>query len=330
MELTNPGLAEDVRSQIDKDKDYIHAEVAPQAILLKWNRGIEGAPIYSVRDQDGSGSCVSQAIAKALETITGVVQSAHPVYRRRANYPSLGMWLQDGGNIVRQLGTTSEVLDPSQRLNETQMNEDIFVETPLKEAIYITADFKDINAIATAIETQKHCVITFNGRMQEYAYTDKPTIIPGNLDCAHAICGVYYFTDENGEKCILIDESWGPNNIRRRIITETYLKARGTGAMYFIPTPPLPGPQKPVYRFLAPLAYGDAGSLGVRMLQDVLKYEGLFPINVISSGYFGEITRKAVYNWQIKHNVAPMSELIALQGRRVGEKSLLVLNNLYN
>ena len=323
------GVTEDNRSQIDKDKDYKHEE-AVMSIPLNWNRGIEGAPLYSLRDQDGSGSCVGQSVAKALEILNnGEVESAHPTYRRRANYPGIGMWLADAGFIIRHKGTTTELLDPSQRMSEVQMNAEITVETPINGYLYIFPDVKNIDEIATAIELQKHCIITINGTIQEYANSEKPIVTPGTLNCSHAICGVYYFTDENGVKCILIDESWGPNYIKRRVLTEDYLRSRGTGAMYFIPPVPNPESEKPKFEFKTVLLYGQSNN-SIKNLQDILKYEGLFPKNIDSTGKYFSITAKAVLAWQIKHNVAPMAELNSLQGKRVGEKTIKALNLIYN
>ncbi len=325
--VIQPGLVEDTRSPIDKAKDYSHEEVAPQAVPLKWNRGIESAPVYSVRNQNGSGSCVSQSIAKALETLTGVVQSAHPIYRRRRNFPNIGMWLQDGGDIIRHQGTTTEVLDPSQNKTETQMNADITVETPLTLPMYILANFRDIDAIATAIELYKHCTITINGNLEEYAYSEKPVVIPNSkLNVAHAICATYYFTDQNGVKCLLIDESWGVAYVTRRIITEDYLRARGTGAMYFIYPTPAPTPVKPHFTFHTPLLYGNSNT-DVKNLQDALKYFGFFP-NITSTGYYGNITAKAVMGWQIANNVDTLAVLQSLGGKRFGDKSITKMNQL--
>jgi hypothetical protein len=327
--LIQPGLVTDTRSDIDKQKDYQHEEVAPQAVPLKWNRGIEGAPVYSVRAQNGSGSCVGQAIAKAMEVITGKVQSAHPVYRRRRNFPNIGMWMQDGGDILRHLGTTTEDLDGSQNMTETQMNRDLTVETPLTLPMYIMADFKDIDQIATGIELYKQCVLTINGNLEEYAYAEKPVVRPGAiLNCAHCVCGIYYFTDTNGEKCILIDESWGPTFITRRILTESYLKARGTGAMYFVPPQPVITPTKPKFRFTAPLQYGQT-NFSIKNLQDILKYENLFPTSVASTSFYGEITRKGVLKWQLAHQVDTPEVLYNLQGKRVGQKTIDKLNAIY-
>lgn len=324
------GVAEDTRAPEQKEKDYQHGEVA-MAIPLKWNRTIKDAPVYSLRDQNGSYSCVGQGTGKALETILGKIISAHPTYRRRANYPNVGMWLQDAGAIVKKLGTTTEELDPSQKMSEPQMNTDVEVETPINGYLYAFPNIKNIDEIAQAIEGYKHCLITINGTVAEYASFEKPVVIPSDkLNCSHCICGVYYFTDENGVKCIVVDESWGPDYIRRRILTEDYLKARGTGAMYFIPPIPKPTPVKPKFTFSTPLLYGQS-NYSIKMLQDILRYEGLFGGgSIVSTGNYLSITAKGVYQWQVKHVVAPMAELNALQGKRVGLKTIAALNKIYS
>lgn len=331
--LKLPGLIEDPRSEAAKQKDYQHIELAPQAVVLNWNRGPEGAPIYSDRDQNGSGSCVAQASSTALETMLAKIISAHPIYARRFNKPGAGMWLQDAGNIIKNFGTTTEDKDPSQKMTEDQMNKPVTVETPINGFLYAFPDITNIDQIAAAIEVRKHCDITINGNLQEYAYSEKPRVVPGaKLDCPHCICGIYYFTDANGEKCILTKESWGPNNIRIRHLTESYLKSRGTAAMYFIPPIPPPVPVKPKFHFTVPLTFGMMNSLGVKNLQDILKYENLMDIKVTSTGNYLQITAGAYYQWQIKHNVAPLSELNAISplGGRVGAKGIIKLNELYN
>lgn len=324
------GVAEDPRTPEQKAKDYSHEEVYA-ATPLKWNRTIAEAPVYSLRDQDGSYSCVGQGCSKGLETILAKVISAHPIYRRRANFDGQGMWLANAGDIVKKQGTTTEDKDPSQRMNEQQMNQDVKVETPISGYLYAFPRIQNIDEVAQAIEIYRHCMITIAGTIKEYAYTEKPVYDPnsGEINCRHCICGVYYFTDENGKKCILADESWGPNNIRRRILTEDYLKARGTGAMYFIPPTPKPTPTKPVFKFQSALLYGQ-NNYSIKMLQDILKYEGIFPANVDSTGFYGNITAKAVYQWQVRYNVASMQELNSLMGRRVGPKTIAKLNELYN
>lgn len=324
----NPGLIEDPRPQALKDKDYSHKEVAPMAVLLKWDRDISGAPKYSHRDQDGSGSCVAQSGAKALEVLRKEVISAHPIYSRRTNRPNAGMWLQDAGNIIRNMGTTTEVLDPSQMLDEGKMNLPVTVDTPIKSYLYAFPSYKNIDEIAQAIEVYGECFVTIYANGTEYNNAYKPVAIPNaELNVAHCLCATYYFTDENGEKCLVIDESW--QSTKTRVFTETYFKIRGTGAMYLIPPTDAPVPSKPHYKFSVPLLFGQS-SYGIKELQDILKYENIFPLNIPSTAYFGNITSKAVLIWQKKHQVAPDSELDPLQGRRVGPKTIAKLNELYS
>lgn len=327
-ELKNPGLIEDTRSQELKDKDYSSKETMSMAISLKWNRDINGATNYSQRNQNGSGSCVAQSSAKALEILRkGEIISAHPIYARRANYPGFGMSLQDAGNIVKNLGTTTEELDPSQNMSEAQMNAPVTVQTPINGYLYAFPKFKDIDEIATAIEFYKHCKIAVGCNGGEWS--EKPVYNGEAPNLFHDICATYYFTDEQGNKCLRIDESWGRNNTGHRVLTETFLKLRCTGAMYHIPPIIPPTLQKPQFNFSVPLLYKD-NNYSVKMIQDILKYENLFPINISSTGYYGEITRKSVLAFQRKYQVAGEDELNSLNGKRVGLKTIAKLNSLYN
>lgn len=338
MDQNFTGLIPDPRSPEEKARDYKHEEIAT-AVPLNWNRDISGAPQYSQRDQDGSGSCVGQGNAKAIEILEKEVISAHPIYRRRSNYPDEGMWLQEAGRIVHKPaddkdlpnhGTTTEALDPSQRMNEAQMNADLTVATPIMEPVYITIqDPTDIEKIATAIELYKHCVLTISGAIQYYASYEKPEIGPDptRKDFAHCICGKYYFTDENGKRCILADESWGPNNIRQRILTEDYLKNNATGAMYYVPAGA--AVQKPSYHFTKPLGWNLQNDADVIALQDCLKYEGFFSTGVGSTGNFLTITAHAVQKWQIAHGITDFQGVTDMTKIRIGPKSLALLNQLY-
>jgi hypothetical protein len=290
-----PGLIEDPRTQDQKDQDYKHSEIAPAAIALNWNRDISGAPKYSVRNQNGSGSCVAQSTAKALEILTGVIQSAHPIYRRRANFPSFGMYLQDSGEIEKKQGTTTEVLDPSQNMTEEKMDADVTVETPLKDFLYAFPNYQNIDEIAQAIELHKHCKITIGLTYAEYDNATKPVYDGKPAEAYHCLCGTYYFTDEAGEKCILIEESWGPNFITQRIFTESYLKARATGAMYhLLPSPP---PPVQIHQFNTDMTVGDSGP-EIVFLQNKLKHLGFFPVGIPSTGNYGNITKNAVAVFQ--------------------------------
>src|SRR5258708_6083444 len=112
--IFNDGLAPDSRSEEQKNKDVKHSDVAGD-ILINW---IEKNPDkwkkYTPREQDGSLSCCAQASAKGIETMTGIVMSAHPIYRSRSNFPNWGMYTQNIGEVWKNTGSTTEVLDISQ------------------------------------------------------------------------------------------------------------------------------------------------------------------------------------------------------------------------
>ena len=74
----------------------------------------------------------------------------------------------------------------------------------------------------------------------------------------------------------------------------------------------------------------------VKNLQTALMIDGEFSGSLYSQllssnqlGYYGEITRKAVRDFQYKYNVANVFELMAVNGRYVGQKTRTQLNKLF-
>ena len=327
-EITNLGVIEDPRSAEAKAKDFQHKELAG-AVLINWV--VKDPSIwkkYSMRNQNGASDCVGNGCAKAFETQSGIVESAHPIYRSRSNYPGLGMWLQDAGDIGIKIGTATEQADPSNNTTEAQMDLPITVPLTVKARMYVMVDVSNIDNIAEAIEIAKSCPIIINGSLSEW--TNVPVYNPnGKIDLSHCVCAVDYFM-YNGEKAILIDDSWGHattiGNGGQRVLTESYLKARCTGAMYFLNLGPTN--QKPKYTFSKHLTYGMMNDPDVKALQTILAYEALFP-STLETGNYLNITATAVLKWQIAHNVASLEELNGLQGKLCGPKTIAMLNLLY-
>jgi peptidoglycan hydrolase-like protein with peptidoglycan-binding domain len=65
----------------------------------------------------------------------------------------------------------------------------------------------------------------------------------------------------------------------------------------------------------------------VTKMQDLLKSEGLFPANIDSTGYYGNVTARAVLLYQKKYKVASDQELDSLAGKIVGPKTRVKLNS---
>lgn len=336
MDQNFTGLIEDPRTAEQKARDFNTSELASAAPVKWWEKPMSEWKKYSMRDQDGSSSCVGQGSAKGKEAKENgaVIPSAHPIYRSRAGFPSEGMWLQNAGEIWKKIGTTTEALDPSQFLNEVQMNRDIAVPTPMKEAIYIMLrDPKDIEEIASIIDKHGHCIAIFHSALTEWTRDVPQVENHATLNIGHCICFVDYFLYK-GEKSLLADDSWGKatsiGNGGQRVVTNTFLKARFDGAMYF-PRVNVPiEPQKPIAHFTDPLVYGMVSDPDVLLLQSILTYEGFFPAGEeYHKGNFKEITAWAVRKWQIAHGFNDFANETNPKKIRFGAKSIALANALY-
>lgn len=337
--FSNLGVLPDPRTDEQKARDWKNDELAG-AVVIEWKKKPKSDwKEYTKRDQSSSSSCVAQSTAKAMEIIDqyinsdNLIYSAHPIYRSRVNFPEGGMYMPNAGEIAKKQGTALESVSQSQKLGETAMNRAIDVETPYKIFGYIpTVNHKSIDAIAEVIETHGHCILIFHSDRDEYL-RNKPKYDPnGVVDIGHAICAVDYFIDDEGDKVILIEDSAGLSSTidrsGRRLISEDFLKRRFSGAMYLIPKTP-GSENKPTHTFTKPLKYGMKNDADVVALQNILKYEGIFPTTIPSTGNYLDVTAKAVLQFQRKYAVDSEQELARLGGRTVGPKTRAKLNDLY-
>lgn len=349
------GAVIDTRPEPEKQKDYKAAEVVASAAPVKW---VEKKPSewrkFPIFNQDGSGSCVAQTEAKELGVMRFLKDgqyvhfSATDIYQQRSNKPSAGMIAVDCRNIAKK-GVTLEALVPSQNMSDAQM--DAVKIEPYKREVgavfavpnYLELPIKDIDAVASVIqETKKAVMVWFFFENREW--TDKPVVLNPNLDlyaastARHSVAAVD-FALVDGKKCLIIDDSWGSSygQAGQRAISEEFYIARNWYASYLInfrfEDPNAPTPNKPRHTFNVNLTWSPTpkyGNADIIALQDILKYEGLFPANVESTGYYGSITAKAVLAFQRKYQVGSEAELASLEGKLVGTKTRAKLNQLYS
>lgn len=328
------GIVEDPRSKEDQAKDYIHDELfmAPPAPVWEERESRK----YLIFDQDGSGSCVANAVAKVLgidEIYEGrefVDLSRRDIYVRRANKDA-GMYLPNALEIAMKHGSTYEALVPSERRNEAEMNvwDGITAETDAIAAKYRSKGYVqlplDIDAIASITSQGK--AVLLGARFDYDEWTDIPWVKPNSSrQCGHGVAIVDNIL-RNGKKYLVIDDSWGPGHSEygQRLISEEFLKARCFYAGYTLnlSLEPQPEPVKPKHTFKFWMKMGDKNT-EVVALQEILKYEGLFPANVDSTGLYGPLTQNAVKKFQDKYlgyNNA---------GKQVGPATLAKLNELYS
>jgi len=348
MQSFQTGVILDTRTPEQKSRDYTQREILASAAVVDWK---EKDPSkwrkFPIFNQNGSGSCVAQTLAKLLGVLywlkNGVYVhfSATHIYQRRSNKPAGGMGGDDAFKIAQQ-GVTLEALVPSQDMSDSQMDA---IEIPqykkdvgaiFKMPKYVSMPIGDIDAIASTIQaTQKAVMVWVYFRASEW--TDVPRI-DGPLDLyhsktlRHSIAAVDFFMYK-GQKALLIDDSWGIGygTGGQRVLTEAFFKERNFYAAYPVnfafedqEAPSIP---KPRFTFTRALKFGDTHG-DVVELQRALRFFGTFPKNADATGYYGAVTAKSLLDWQKKYDVSTISELEALAGRSFGPKSMARMNGL--
>lgn len=315
------GALIDTRSEEEKEKDFQFSEIVSSVAPVVWEEKISTSwrkfPIFN---QNGSGSCVAQTMAKILGVMywlknnTYVHFSATHVYQRRSNKPQGGMGGVEAFDIAKK-GVTLEVLTPSQDMTDTQMD-NVKIEK-YKEDVggvfkignYIVGPVRDLETVASIIQTTGKAVMVWYFFNHD-EWTDVPKVLRpldvyAQTTSRHSVTAVD-FTLYQGKKCLIIEDSWGPNYGKggQRLITEDFHNTRNffvghpMNFQFDVPVvPPLPG-----FNFALPMKFGDKNN-DVKELQLFLQKLGFFPLNVIPDGNFGAITKKAVIKFQLSRHL---------------------------
>jgi hypothetical protein len=348
------GAVLDTRPEAAKLKDFKFEELVSAADPVNWlEKPQDQWRKFPIFNQNGSGSCVAQTEAKELGIMRWLKDgnyvhfSATDIYQRRANKPAGGMGAADARAIVAK-GATLEVLSPSQNMTDAQM--DSAIVEPYKHEVgnvfsvpnYVEVSAKNIDTVASIIQrTKKGVMVWFYFEYQEW--DQRPHVVNTTLDlyapatARHSITGIDYTLLPGGKRAIIIEDSWGPNAGigGQRIVDEDFFAARNWYAGYLLnfrfedQTQPQPTPiPKPHHVFNIDLEFSAVVTYNpeVIALQDCLKYEGVFPNNVVSTGYFGAVTKKSVQAFQIKHSITTVD---GPGYGRVGPKTRAKLNLLY-
>lgn len=347
-ELNNPGVLLDTRPEVEKEKDYKFAEIVAAVEPVDWiEKPQSDWRKFPIANQNGSGSCVAQTLRKLysiyifLKTGVWVSLSASHIYQRRANRPAAGMSGTDAFEIARR-GTTLEQFVASENMTDSQM--DSAKVLPFMEEVgkifkignYTVVSPTDIDTVASIIQkTGKGVMVWFYFQGNEW--TNVPTVLNPGLSLnapstlRHSVTAVDY-TLYQGKKALIIDDSWGLVAAMQgqRVITEDFFSKRNWFAAHFQNFAFEQVDDKPHYTFNRDLKFSTIvvpGDPDVMALQDILKWEQLFPSNVASSGYYGALTAKAVLAFRAKYNISSASDPL---GRSVGPLTREKLNQLYS
>lgn len=324
-------LKKDDRSNIIDER-----EVIVSAGPLTWEEKKQSEwRRFPIRDQKNSYSCGAHVGAKLLgieqflEEGEYVEFSPRDIYSQRLNNPQEGMFVDDIMRICYTKGATLELLmptDPKEELMNIAKRQpsDVRVAEIFKAGGEVVIKDRSIDNIAKVIHEQGKGV----GLLVKFDYdewTSVPEVKRPMPKYAHFVTAVD-FTLHEGEKAIIIDDSWGLHRTAlngQRILTESYLKQRLFDARYLLSFKN-DGSEagKIKYLFNSRMALGET-SRDIEALQTVLQKEKLFPSNIVPTGYYGKITTDAVVRFRKKYNL-PLTD-----GKKVDEEMLSLLNKIY-
>lgn len=335
MEDEYIGIIEDPRSEDKKALDFKADGLVSVGAPLIWKDKLEYKS-YLIKNQDGSSSCVAQAVSKMLgihEVLEGgEYQNLSPkfIYTRRQNYPSGGMWFQNALEIATKYGTCKESTLPSDMEGESFMNDKTQEVKPTCELEAL--NFRSKNYVALSIDINKIAEVLQQGyavllgfRFDYEEWTTDPFLKENSaLRTHHAVCATDYGI-RNNKKVIAIDDSWGPGHGLggQRFITEEFLDERCTYAGYAVSLIKQISDVDFHYKWIRHMRFYGAHNVksDVMALQKALQSRGYFPINAKIDAIFGPITLKAVKDFQKSFALKPDGI--------VGPKTLLVLNTQF-
>lgn len=338
--LTNKrynGLVDDIRPQSEKDKDWKSIEIYTTGAGQFRDVTDNGWAKYQIRNQDGSGSCVANTVAKMLEIKRYLakgdkVKFSHaPIYINRVNKPATGMSGTDALTLAIKYSSCPESALPSENMNDSEL-----------DSIKLPSNYENLNNLVVPTNYVV-CNLDFNlaselvakeGSLMLWVNTsynswckDIPTAGGKDGGIRHSVTIVDAIRFNNVEY-LVIEDSWGNfgKYDGQRLITREFFN----DSVYFMATLTEFKYDITSIRFVP---FNIVMKLNdkfdeVKRLQDFLKSQGLFPSNIESTGFYGNVTAKAVYAFQIKYNVAPLNELDQLKGKRVGLKTLTKINEL--
>lgn len=337
------GILDDNRPQSEKDKDWIAEEVfafAPDVSPFRPVTSQSDWAKYQIRNQDGSGSCVANTIAKMLEVKRAKekgdsIKFSHaPTYINRVNKPQGGMVGTDALGLAVKLSSCKETDFPSENMSDAQL-----------DALKMPANFEELNNLVRPTNyvtlprsfdyvakmiNQEGCAMIWVDTSRACYQRDIPVVGGKNGGVRHSITGVDAIV-LNGVEYIVIEDSWGKfgqYNGQRLLSREFFNDAVFFCAVLTKFEYDIKPEQAPLVKipFEKVMRFGEK-STEVQRYQNFLKSKGLFPTNAQSTGFYGNVTAKATYAFQVKYSVAPINELDALKGKRVGQKTLNVINN---
>lgn len=288
--------------------------------------------------------------------------------KSRDNYAGEGTYPSLMAKIVKDNGVATDATVPTDNSldheafvynrKEANIPRESFTEArPYRSGGYAFVDFKNKEALKRAIIEGHGALITVHLGDEWYTAADGrrswkskdilPLRTPKVVVSGHAIFLYGYEVQDDGRTLFYFLNSWSDawgDKGSGTFYWETY-GSQIKEAITFVDIPNdtldlvhnLPDAKSFRYYFGKDIDAGERGD-HIKALQTALMIDGTFSRDLFAQllesnelGFFKSngATQKALFDYQIKHKVAPMPELLAIQGRRAGVKTRALLNTQY-
>ena len=325
------GVLKDTRKRSEKKKDFNAKELLVSSVpLFRQIKSISEAKNGVLRDQNGSGSCVTQALSKAIEMSLkkqgfsdDVISALYP-YQNRSNRPQSGSIPTEMCQFTRDNGFYLEKDVVSQRMSDTQLDNFKIANDILKKQGYKLYYFLDntpeFEEVAQYVEEYGNTMLLIDCDYNGYV-KDIPTPNSRNHQVRHEVCIVDDITLK-GIKYLVMDDSWGifgdselAKRGQRLITREAFYKMVEQVIVIRILKDVKEDIDYSKYTNLPKMQFRDRG-IQLLMLQEMLKEGGYLnrDIDTVNYdrygnkyGYYGTITNNAVLKWQLA-NIKSVSQ----------------------
>lgn len=332
MELFPSGALPDTRSDKEKEKDYLVEEILAGApVPFQHERPTKlDATVYS---QEHTSSCVPHAFLTQLEYAgIGKELSQLRAYRKRANYPQEGSNGVDMYTQIRGGQSPHKEAPVVKGMREPEANA-----LPLIQGEKIIPDFnyfifRDYATIPAAVAGGKAVAIfiyaTTKEWAQEYVEVIEDDLNGNEASVRHAVVLIPSGDfAEKGKEWLAVHDSAAFGKRHLRYISKDFLLKR----CYFAATVAQKEDVPPPAEVQQPTTVCEFGQKNgaVYALQSYLAKEGYLGAQYIT-GYYGQLTAKAVLWYQLKHHEkfpVLIPQLLEWGGKYWGPSSINTLTN---
>lgn len=323
----------DPRSALEKSQDYIYGE----DVLLgqgSKNKRITKLP-FGPYNQWRTSACGAFAAAHLRRLMEGKTTFPPIWYRGRSNYSTPGMFLQD---VLKMAALADEVNPPSSvpfKYNEDWANSlppvELYQNRDKNSYEYVQIKAYDAESVFEAVGNGIPTIIGWFSTIAEWDEEmipkDKVTLFTAPVR-HFVVCLPNSVHTKDGYRWVSVVDSSQAKGLSLRHIREDFLKQR----MYLGG-----GFYRKVTRRAKKVSEIPAASVeyGVRS-SDVIKLQKfLYELGLVSkehiTGYYGNITAKAVLQWQLNNlKDANITQLNNWKGYYWGPASIKTAKNLYS